>query len=85
VSLRNISVRSNGANIVPTVNAPKLEAYQKVDLKAFYQWGGAEIFAGINNLFNNYYTTSAYGSDFYPMPERHAYAGLTYTFPNSGD
>ena len=85
VSAEYIGSRSNGANIVSTVNAPKLEAYQKVDLKAFYQWGGAEIFAGINNLFNDYYTTSAYGSDFYPMPERHAYAGLTYTFPNLGN
>lgn len=84
-SAEYIGARSNGADIVATVHAPKLSAYQKVDLKAFYQWGGAEIFAGINNLFNDFYSTSAYGDAFYPMPGRHAYAGLTYTFPTSGE
>lgn len=85
VSAEYVGARNNGANLSETDHQPNLKAYQKVDLKAFYQIGGAEIFAGINNLFNDYYETSAYGGSFYPMPGRHAYAGLTYTFQTTGD
>lgn len=79
-SAEYIGPRSNGANIAPGVDAPKLAAYQRVDLKAFYKWGGAEFFAGINNVFNDFYETAAYGMSFYPMPGRQFYGGLTYTF-----
>lgn len=85
VSAEYVGARHNGANLSADVQEPRLKAYQKVDLKAFYQIAGAEIFAGISNLFNSFYETSAYGGAFYPMPGRQAYVGLTYTFPSTGD
>jgi len=85
VSAEFIGSRSNGANIAPGVDAPKLDAYQRVDLKAFYKLGDAEFFAGINNLFDDFYETTAYGLSFYPMPTRQFYAGLTYTFSSPGN
>ncbi|BBL73943.1 TonB-dependent receptor [Methylomagnum ishizawai] len=85
VSAEFIGPRSNGANIASGVDAPKLAAYQRVDLKAFYKLGDAEFFAGINNLFDDFYETTAYGLSFYPMPTRQFYAGLTYTFPAPGE
>lgn len=85
VSAEYVGARVNGANFSANVNEPKLKAYQKVDLKAFYQIAGAEISAGISNLLDTYYETSAYGGAFYPMPGRQAYVGLTYTFPTIGD
>ncbi|MCQ8130813.1 TonB-dependent receptor [Methylomonas rivi] len=85
VSADYVGMRNNGANLAKDVNEARLKAYQTVDLKAFYQLAGAEIFAGVGNLFNAFYETSAYGGAFYPMPGRQAYLGLTYTFPTTGD
>ena len=85
ISADFVGMRRNGANLSKDVNEARLRAYQTVDLKAFYQLAGAEISAGIGNLFNRYYETSAYGGAFYPMPGRQAYVGLAYTFPTLGD
>ncbi len=85
LSAEYVGRRNNGATLTPTDQYPRLRAYQKVDIKAFYQVAGAEISAGINNLFNAFYETSAYGGAFYPMPERQFYLGVTYAFSTSGE
>ncbi len=85
LSAEYTGTRPNGLNITPEADEPSLSAFKKVDLKVFYQIAGAELFAGINNLFNAFYETSAYGGGFYPMPERHAYVGLSYSYQSTGD
>lgn len=85
LSAEVVGMRNNGAALTPSDRYPRLSAYQKVDIKAFYQLAGAEVSAGINNLFNAFYETSAYGGAFYPMPERQFYLGVSYAFSTSGD
>jgi iron complex outermembrane recepter protein len=38
------------------------------------------IFVGINNMFNELYSTSAYSEQYYPMPERTVYGGIRWTY-----
>lgn len=53
-----------------------LDSYWVLDLKARYQFNQLEVFAGINNIFDDVYSTTAFSETYYPMPERHAYAGF---------
>ena len=55
-----------------------LEGYKVADLKLTYQYKGLKVFAGINNLFNEYYSTVAYSETYYPMPDRNFFLGLEY-------
>ena len=50
----------------------KLEFYQVVDAKLSYEYKGGKVFAGVNNIFDNLYTTSAYSEYYYTMPTRNA-------------
>lgn len=63
---------------------PKLDAYQVVDAKLSYDWpldnSGVQFYLGINNLFDEVYSASAYSNTFYPMPTRNYYAGFNYKF-----
>jgi outer membrane cobalamin receptor len=58
----------------------KLDATSVFDGKISYRKGACKFFAGINNLFDTLYATSAYSESYYPMPERHAYAGVEWVF-----
>ncbi len=58
----------------------KLKAYSVVDFKLMYKYKKAEIFAGLNNVFNELYSTAAYSEYAYPMPERNGYIGLKMEF-----
>jgi len=58
----------------------QLPAYQVVDGKLTYQTPGPKIFFGVNNIFDELYSTVAYNEWAYPMPGRNAYAGLEWTF-----
>jgi iron complex outermembrane receptor protein len=42
--------------------------------------GGAQLAAGINNVFDKVYSTIAFSETYYPMPERNGYASLRWRF-----
>ncbi len=50
------------------------------DGKLTYEYKNLMIFAGINNMFNELYSTSAYSEQYYPMPERTIYGGIRWTY-----
>jgi outer membrane cobalamin receptor len=58
----------------------KLEAYSVFDSKATYRKGSWKLFAGVNNMFDTLYATSAYSERYYTMPERNIYGGLEWVF-----
>ena len=57
---------------------PRLDEYMVVDTRLSYQRGGMQLYAGVNNLFDEVYAASAYSSRYYPMPDRNYYAGVAY-------
>ncbi|MCG6909096.1 MAG: TonB-dependent receptor [Deltaproteobacteria bacterium] len=57
----------------------RLDPYLVIDTRATYLFGNFKLFAGINNLFDEMYTTVAYSEAYYPMPGRNAYAGLSWS------
>jgi outer membrane cobalamin receptor len=58
----------------------RLKAYEICDSKVTYLYKGFKIFAGVNNLFDELYSTTAYSETYYPMPTRNFYAGIEMTF-----
>jgi len=58
----------------------KLDAYTVFDAKLTWQHENWTVFAGINNLFNELYSTSAYSEQYYPMPERNLFGGVRWTW-----
>ena len=58
----------------------KLEAYRVMDAKLSYRRNRLQLFVGVNNLFNELYSTLSFSETVYPMPERHFYGGLSWTF-----
>ena len=58
-----------------------LDAYQVVDTKVTYVAGnGLKVFAGVNNLLDEWYETSSFSERYYPMPGRNFYAGVEMRF-----
>jgi iron complex outermembrane receptor protein len=57
-----------------------LDHYTVVDVKLAYESGPVRLYAGVNNLFDELYSTAAYGGQYYPMPERNFYGGLDLEF-----
>jgi len=58
----------------------KLDDFFVFDGKLTYEYKNLMIFAGINNMFNELYSTSAYSEQYYPMPERTIYGGIRWTY-----
>jgi TonB-dependent siderophore receptor len=58
----------------------KLDAYTVFDSKLTWQHQNWTVFAGINNIFNELYSTSAYSEQYYPMPERNIFGGVRWTW-----
>ena len=58
----------------------KLESYQVVDAKLSYEYKEIKVFVGVNNIFDELYSTSAYSEFYYPMPARNAYAGVEWRY-----
>lgn len=58
----------------------KLDSYTLVDTAVRYQFKKLELTAGINNLFNEVYTTRVYSQTFYPMPDRNGFVRLRLKF-----
>jgi outer membrane receptor protein involved in Fe transport len=57
----------------------KLDAYVVVDGKITYQYKEVAVFAGVSNLFDELYSTSAYSQSHYPMPGRAVFGGIRWT------
>jgi iron complex outermembrane receptor protein len=63
-----------------------LDSYWVTNLKLTYHKGGIELYAGVNNLFNEIYSeyastnTTATVRGIYPSPERNYYWGIKYIF-----
>jgi len=58
----------------------KLEDYVVFDAKATYDYANLTVFMGVNNIFNELYSTTAYSEQYYPMPERNVFGGFRWTF-----
>ncbi|MBW2611238.1 MAG: TonB-dependent receptor [Deltaproteobacteria bacterium] len=57
----------------------KLDPYQVFDTRATYLYGKFKLFAGMNNMFDEMYSTVAYSEAYYPMPGRNVYAGVAWS------
>jgi iron complex outermembrane receptor protein len=71
--------RFDGNDETNILYAP-LDPYTVVDVKLAYESGPVRLYAGVNNLFDELYSTAAYGGQYYPMPERNFYGGLDLEF-----
>ncbi|MGA1791334.1 MAG: TonB-dependent receptor [bacterium] len=58
----------------------KLGGYEVLDLKFTYECKGWKVFTGINNIFDEYYSTIAYSGVHYPMPTRNLFGGIQWHF-----
>jgi iron complex outermembrane recepter protein len=57
----------------------KLDAYLVFDAKVTYQYKDVAVFAGVSNIFDELYSTSAYSESHYPMPGRTVFGGIRWT------
>jgi iron complex outermembrane recepter protein len=78
-SARYVGSRYDGNDFDNTL-CRRLPAYVVCDTKLRVQRGAFELSAGINNLFNEVYSTIAYSETYYPMPERNYYVALSARF-----
>ncbi len=62
----------------------KLNDYVLFDTKLSYNWRDVQFFVGIENLLDEVYSASAYSENYYPMPDRNYYAGMTYRLGSGG-
>jgi len=67
-------------NDVDNKTFAKINAYNVYDAKLFYTWKKFKLFAGINNIFNEYYSTVAFSESYYTMPTRNYYGGIQWSF-----
>jgi iron complex outermembrane receptor protein len=57
-----------------------LAPYTVIDSKLTYQYKDLTLFIGINNIFDELYSTAAYGESYYPMPGRNFSGGMEIKF-----
>lgn len=70
----------DGNDLTNTDDAHVLGSTQVFDVKITWHNGSFKTFFGINNLFDQLYTTSSYSGSAYPMPTRSFFLGMEYTF-----
>ena len=58
----------------------KLGSYEVLDIKLTYKKQALKLFAGVNNVLDELYTTTAYSETYYPMPTRNFYGGVQWVF-----
>ena len=58
----------------------KLKPYKVLDGKITYQYKNFYVLAGIKNIFDELYSTSAYSERYYPMPGREFYGGVEWRY-----
>lgn len=61
-------------------NYDKLGGYEVFDSKLTYEYKGLRLFAGVNNILDEHYSTLAYSGEYYPMPTRNFYGGVEWKF-----
>lgn len=66
-------------NDIDNTTYEKLDPYLVCNTRATYQYRGLKLFAGINNMFDEMYSTVAYSEAYYPMPGRNYYAGVSWS------
>jgi iron complex outermembrane receptor protein len=54
----------------------KLDSYTTFDSKVSYTYKKLNLFAGINNILDERYSTVAFSESYFTMPTRNYYAGL---------
>jgi outer membrane receptor protein involved in Fe transport len=57
----------------------KLDSYKVFDVRITYTYKGLKFFAGVNNAFDELYSTLAFTERYFPMPERNCYGGIEWT------
>jgi len=77
LSARYVGKRFDGNDITNT-QYPPLPSYLVVDTALRFTRGNTQISVGINNLFNEVYSTIAYSGTYYPMPGRNYYLQLQW-------
>ncbi|UCF92381.1 MAG: TonB-dependent receptor, partial [Desulfobacterales bacterium] len=58
----------------------KLEAYRVFDAKLTYTYKNFKLFGGVNNIFDELYSTVAFSEVYFPMPTRNFYGGIQWSF-----
>lgn len=58
----------------------RLDAYKVLDGKLTFEHNGLKIFVGVNNIFDELYSATAYSETYYPMPTRNIYCGIEWRF-----
>lgn len=74
-----VGSRFDGNDETNTLYEP-LQPYTVIDAKLTYQNDPLTLFVGVNNLFDEIYSTTAYGEQHYPMPTRNFYGGIELKF-----
>ena len=72
LSARYVGKRFDGNDITNTLYPP-LPSYLVVDTALQFTRGNTQLSIGINNVFNEVYSTVAYSGTYYPMPGRNFY------------
>lgn len=81
LSVRHVGPRRDG-NATDADNPPlaRLRAHQVVDAVVRYRRDDLELALGVNNLFDERYSTIAFSQTYYPMPGRQAHTTLSVRF-----
>lgn len=81
LSVRHVGPRRDG-KATDADNPPlaRLRAHQVVDAVLRYRQDDIELALGVNNLFDERYSTLAFGQTYYPMPGRQAHTTLSVRF-----
>ena len=58
----------------------KIDPYEVFDVKATYTHKWLQVFGGINNIFDELYSTTAFSESYFTMPTRNYYAGARLLF-----
>ncbi len=77
VSVRHVGRRFDGNDFIND-RFPALESYTVCDAVVRFERDGAQVSFGVNNLFNEVYSTVAFSGTYYPMPARTFYVALRW-------
>lgn len=78
-SAKYASERVDGNDFTNT-RFPPLASYFVYDTVLRFEQGPAQLSLGVNNLFNEVYSTIGFSNTFFPMPQRNYYAALRLRF-----
>ncbi len=74
------SSRYDGNDQANTADDQMLGSYKVFDTKVTWQKENFRLFAGIKNIFDELYVTSAYSGSSYPMPTQSFFFGVEWTY-----